>query len=75
MISMELGNLSRESAKKKLTINNLDQDLEEIIQSPECVRKIASLSKGIIELASNKNELDVRKRTKAKRTLEKRSFS
>ena len=42
---------------QKLEISNLNQDLEEIMQSPEVVRIIASLSKSIIELANNKNEV------------------
>ena len=42
---------------QKLEIKNLDVDLEEVIQSSERVRKIASLSKEIINLASNNNEV------------------
>ncbi len=42
---------------QELEISNLNQDLEDIIQSPEVVRIIASLSKSIIKLANNKNEV------------------
>jgi len=40
---------------QKLEISNLNQDLEEIMELPEVVSIIASLSKSIIELAGNKN--------------------
>ena len=41
----------------KLEISNLDQDLQEIIESSESVSKVASLSKDIIDLASRENEV------------------
>ena len=40
-----------------LDIDNLDNDLEEILKSSESVRKVASLSEHIINLADNKNEI------------------
>ena len=40
-----------------LNIGNLDQDIEEVLQSSEAVREIASLSKEIISLASEGNEV------------------
>jgi len=49
----ELLNIIYES----LDIDNLDQDIENILQSSESVRKVASLAKEIIFLASTKNEI------------------
>ena len=40
-----------------LGISNLDDDIEQVLNSSESVRKVASLSKHIIDLASNHNEI------------------